>query len=107
MMWRGLIFKKTHIKKIISIFSLIVFGRTEAPIVNILLCHPSEDSLQGSAIPDGSPSKEAGEIAGFESRTAVSQSGVTTKEPPLLQADYHLHLQELKFNINLKIKFQT
>ncbi len=29
---------------------------------------------------------QAGEIAGFEPRTAVSQSGVTTNEPPLLPA---------------------
>ncbi len=39
-------------------FSLIVFGGTEIPIVYILLCRPSEDSLQRSIIPDGSPSKD-------------------------------------------------
>jgi hypothetical protein len=70
-------------------FSLIVFGGTEVPIVYIFLCRPSEDSLQWSAIPDGSPSWDssplwAGEIAGFEPRTAVLQSGVPTNEPPLL-----------------------
>ncbi len=36
----------------------MVFGGTEVPIVSILLYRPSEDSLQGSAIPDGSPSKD-------------------------------------------------
>jgi hypothetical protein len=41
-----------------SFFSLIVFGGIEEPIVYILLCHPSEDSLQESAIPDGSPSQD-------------------------------------------------
>ncbi len=40
------------------LFSLNVFGGREVPIVHILLCRPSEDSLQGSAIPDGSPSKD-------------------------------------------------
>ncbi len=39
-------------------FSLIVFGGTEIPIVYSLLCRPSEDSLQRSTIPDGSPSKD-------------------------------------------------
>jgi hypothetical protein len=39
-------------------FSLIVFGGTEVPNVNILLCRPSEDSLQQSAIRDDSPSKD-------------------------------------------------
>jgi hypothetical protein len=39
-------------------FSLIVFGGTEVPMFYILLCRPSEDSLQGSAIPDGRPSKD-------------------------------------------------
>jgi hypothetical protein len=39
-------------------FSLIVFGGTEVPIVYILLCRPSENSLQGSAILDGSPSQD-------------------------------------------------
>ncbi len=34
------------------------FGGTEVPIVHILLCRHSEDSLQGSAFPDGSPSKD-------------------------------------------------
>ncbi len=41
-----------------TFFSLIVFAGTQGPIVNILLCRRSEDSLQGSAIPDGSPSKD-------------------------------------------------
>ncbi len=44
--------------KIPNFFSLIVSSGTEVPIVYILLCRPSEDSLQGSAIPDGSPSKD-------------------------------------------------
>jgi hypothetical protein len=37
------------------------FSGTKVPIVYILLCRPSEDSLQGNAIldiPDGSPSKD-------------------------------------------------
>jgi hypothetical protein len=38
--------------------SLIVFGETEVPIVYILLCRPTDDSLQQSAIPDGRPSKD-------------------------------------------------
>jgi hypothetical protein len=42
----------------IFFFSLIVFGGTKVPIVFILLCRRSEDSLQGSAMPDGSPSKD-------------------------------------------------
>jgi hypothetical protein len=41
----------------LTFFPLIVFGGTEVPIVYILLCRPSEDSLEGSAIPDGIPSK--------------------------------------------------
>jgi hypothetical protein len=40
-------------------FSLFVFGGTEVPIVYIFLCRPSEDSLQQSAIPDGSPSQDS------------------------------------------------
>jgi hypothetical protein len=40
-------------------FSFIVFGGTEVPIVYIFLCRPSEDSLQQSAIPDGSPSQDS------------------------------------------------
>jgi hypothetical protein len=64
---------------------LIVFGGPEAPFLFILLCHPSEDSLQWSTIPDGSPSKDCEEeIAGSEQRTAGLQSGVATNEPPLL-----------------------
>ncbi len=79
---------------IIFFFSLIVFGGTEVPVVNILLCHPSEDSLQGSAIPDGCPSKDWQSTvgwgdAGFEPRTAVLQSGVATNEPPLLPIILH------------------
>jgi hypothetical protein len=42
----------------IIFFPFIVFDGTEGPIVYILLCRPSEDSLQRSAIPDGSPSKD-------------------------------------------------
>jgi hypothetical protein len=38
-------------------FSFIVFGGTEVPIIYIILCRPSEDSLQGNAIADGSPFK--------------------------------------------------
>jgi hypothetical protein len=41
-----------------NFFSLIVFSGTEVPIVYILLCRPSEDSLQGNAIQDGSRSKD-------------------------------------------------
>jgi hypothetical protein len=47
-------------------FPLIVFGGSEVPIVYILLCHPPEDSLQGSAIPDGSPSKDWQSTVGWE-----------------------------------------
>jgi hypothetical protein len=43
----------------INFFSLIIFGGTEVPIVYIFLCSPSEDSLQQSAIPDGSPSQDS------------------------------------------------
>jgi hypothetical protein len=43
----------------IYFFSLIVFDGTEVPIVYIFLCRPSEDSLQQSAIPDGSPSQDS------------------------------------------------
>jgi hypothetical protein len=42
----------------IFFFLFIVCGGPEAPIVYIVLCRPSEDSLQGSAIPDGSLSKD-------------------------------------------------
>jgi hypothetical protein len=35
-----------------NFFSLIVFGGTEVPIVYILLCHPSEDSIQQSSVVD-------------------------------------------------------
>jgi multisubunit Na+/H+ antiporter MnhE subunit len=41
-----------------NLFFFNCLWRTEVPIVYILLCHPSEDSLQRSAIPDGSPSKD-------------------------------------------------
>ncbi len=41
-----------------NFFSLIVFGGTEVHIIYILLCSPSEDSLQESVVPDGSPSKD-------------------------------------------------
>jgi hypothetical protein len=73
----------------IIIFSLNVFGGTEVPIVYILLCHPSEDSLQQSATSDGSPSKAWQSTVGWgdcwiRTQTAVSQSGVATNEPPLL-----------------------
>ncbi len=75
----------------ISFFFLIVFRGTEAHIVYILLCHPSEESIGWSIIPYNSPSKdwqstvpEAGEIAEFEPRTADSQSGIATNEPPSL-----------------------
>jgi hypothetical protein len=67
-----------------SFFSLNVFAGTEVPIVFILLCCPSEDSPQGSAIPDGSPSKDWQSTEGWgDCWTAVSQSGVATNEPPL------------------------
>jgi hypothetical protein len=39
-------------------FFLFVFGGTEVAIVYILLYRPSEDSLQQSAIPEGSPSRD-------------------------------------------------
>ncbi len=38
-------------------FFPVVFGGTEVLLVTILLCHPSEVSLQRGVIPDGSPSK--------------------------------------------------
>ncbi len=62
----------------INLFFLYCFWWTRVPFfVFILLCHPSEDSLQWSTIPDGSPSKDrqsalAGEIAGFEPGTVGS-----------------------------------
>ncbi len=74
-----------------NFFPLTVFGGPEAPFfVFILLCSPSEVSLQWSTIPDGSPSTDwqstvkAGEIAGYKPGTAGLQSGVATNEPPLL-----------------------
>ncbi len=78
-------------------FSLIFFGGTEVPIVFIFSGGPSEGSLQevpsqmaahlrtGNAL-------YAGEIAGPEPRTAVSQSGVATNEPPLLPMSHHCSL---------------
>ncbi len=73
-------------------FSLIVFGGTEVPIVLIFSSAAPQRSAY-SEVPfqmaahlrTGNPLL-AGEIAGFEPRTAVSQSGVTTNEPPLLPA---------------------
>jgi hypothetical protein len=72
-----------------NFFSSIVFGGTEDPIFLYSPLPPSEDSLQGSAIPDGSPSKDWQSTIGcgdcwLEPRTAVSRSGVATNEPPLL-----------------------
>jgi hypothetical protein len=57
--------------------------------IYILLCRPSEDSLQCSTIPDDSPSKDWQSTVGWgecwiQTRTAVSQSGVVANEPPLL-----------------------
>ncbi len=71
-------------------FSLSVFDGTKVLIVYIFLCRPSEDSLQWSAIPDGSPSKDWQSTVGWGDcwitpRTGVSQSGVATNEPPLLR----------------------
>ncbi len=71
------------------IFSLIVFDGTEVPIVYILFCRPSEDSLQQIPIPDGSLSKDWQSTVGWgecwiRPRTSVSQSGVATNEPPRL-----------------------
>jgi hypothetical protein len=46
-------------KTVIPFFFLNCFWWTEVPIVfHIFLCRPSEDSLQQSAIPDGSQSKD-------------------------------------------------
>jgi hypothetical protein len=69
------------------------------------LCSPSEDSLQRSAVPDGSPSQDssplwAGEIAGFEPRTAVLQPGVATNEPPLLPKFSQISLSPLAVVFN-------
>ncbi len=66
--------------------SLIVLGGTEVPIVYILLSRPSEDSLPSQMeahLKTGSP-LSAGEIAGFEPRTAVSQCYVATNKPQVL-----------------------
>ncbi len=78
------------VTSMILLFPLIGFGGPEALFcIYILLCRPSEDSLQWSTNPDGRPSQywestEAGDIAGFEPRSAGSQSGVATIEPLLL-----------------------
>ncbi len=58
--WSPLVAYQLHFCKTagITFLSLIVFGGTEVPIVYILLCRPSEDSLQRSALPDSSPSKD-------------------------------------------------
>jgi hypothetical protein len=50
---------------LIYFFPFIVFVGTEVPMVYILLRRPSEDSLQQSAIPDGSPSKDWQSIVGW------------------------------------------
>jgi hypothetical protein len=42
----------------LSFFPELFFGGITVPIVYIHLCRPSEDSLQQSAIPDGSPSQD-------------------------------------------------
>ncbi len=44
---------------------LIVFGGPEALFVYILLCRPSEDSLEWSTIPDGSASKDRQSTVGW------------------------------------------
>ncbi len=51
--------RESKINELFWFFTFIVFGGSEVPIVfYTLLCCPSEESLQGSAIPDGSPSKD-------------------------------------------------
>ncbi len=77
-------------KILIYVFFLNCFWWTWGPFfVFILLCRPSEDSLQWSTIPDGSPSKDWQSTVGwrdcwFKPRTAGLQTGVTTNEPLLL-----------------------
>jgi hypothetical protein len=43
----------------VTVRGLIFFGGTEVPIVYTFLCRPSEDSLQRSAVPDGSLSQDS------------------------------------------------
>jgi hypothetical protein len=71
---------------------------TQGPFfVFILLCRPSEESLQWGTIPDDSPSKDwqptlGWEIARFEPGTAGLESCVATNEPPLLPKSHHCSL---------------
>ncbi len=52
-----------------SVFFLNCFWWTRAPFfVFILLCHPSENSLQWSTIPDDSPSKDRQSTVGWGTR---------------------------------------
>ncbi len=71
-------------------YSLIVFGGTEVSNVFIFssaapqrTAYREVISQMAAKLRTGSPLK-TGEIAGFEPRTAVLQSGVPTNEPPLL-----------------------
>jgi hypothetical protein len=50
---------------VIDFIFLIVFGGTEVPTVYILLCHPSEVSLQQSVIPDDRPTKDLQSTVGW------------------------------------------
>jgi hypothetical protein len=71
-------------------FSLIVFGGTEVPIVFIFsfaathkTAYREVPSQMAARLRTGNPLL-ARQIAGFEPRSAVSQSGIATNEPPLL-----------------------
>ncbi len=78
-------------------FSLDVFGGKEVPTVYILLCRPSEDSLQQSAIPDGSLSKDRQSTVGWGDCCIWSftiwcyylWATTAPHEPPLLLMSHH------------------
>ncbi len=82
-------------------FSFIVFGGTEVPIVYILLCHPSEDSLQWITILDGTPSLDWQSTVGWVDCWIWTQdcsftiwwryqwTTIAPNEPPLLTLSHH------------------
>jgi hypothetical protein len=77
-----------------NFFSLIVFGGKKSILFIFSSAAPQRTayrevpSQMADHLRTGSP-LEAGEIVGFEPRTAVSQSVVSTNEPPLLPKMSH------------------
>jgi hypothetical protein len=59
----------------IVIFSLTIFDGPEVLIVYILLCRPSGDSLQRSAIREGSPSQDWQSTVGWGDCWIQTQDG--------------------------------